>query len=638
MTTLVQGRVLSTRMLAGTSLLLMTLAAVSFVRVWPLGLGLFIGGALTLARALHLTPPVDDTHPQGRLPLAYYEPQHIAFAIFGALALAATTALQLTRVTQHVQFALFVAGIAALTVGLGGGAHRREAERAPRAHNTTFTLIAVLAVAFGLRAGLLGTLVRITVDEMQTITPLLALDAAPTPLLSQMDDHYYPYSWLYPYLQQAGVTLAGHNLLGLRLMSAVYGTLTVGALYWLVRTVHNHRTALIAAILLAAYPFHIHFSRLAIPNSVDPLFGTLALACLANGLRGGPRLYWTAAGAMLGLTHYFFEGARLFFTPLALMWVMLAWATHDAPPRVWRNTAFMLFTAACVAAPMYITWAATDAVLFGRMADSGIIGAIETDFYPSLFARLAGSFALYVTVPDGSVFYGGTGPIVPMIAVPALLTGLVVPFYRRDSLLPLVWLLSLVTATGLLMWHSTHAARHIAAASAVAWLMALGISETVRLLTRERWPSSATAIVLAAGMLLYYGGWHLPYHNAQVRVVRAYHDVDDAVLRALELPPNTYVHIISTTLLNKGHPLDFAAFLTNGEPPPMRVWMTDEITRATFGDLPRNVNHAVFVEPGDARTHGWLGEAFGALPPPQMSDHAAVPLGKQFALYWFPAQ
>jgi hypothetical protein len=56
-------------------------------------------------------------------------------------------------------------------------------------------------------------------------------------------------------------------------------------------------------------------------NIADPLFGTLAFAFIGRGLLHGRRTDFAIGGAMLGLTHYFYEGGRLLYMPLALAWI-----------------------------------------------------------------------------------------------------------------------------------------------------------------------------------------------------------------------------------------------------------------------------------------------------------------------------
>ena len=120
-------------------------------------------------------------------------------------------------------------------------------------------------------------------------------------------------------MQAWGVGLLGRNLEGLRILSVIVGTLGIPALYFLAKELFDRKTALLAALMPGRFPPHIQFSRIALNNIVDPLFGTLALAFLVRGLKYNRPLDYALSGAALGLTQYFYEGGRLLFPALILL-------------------------------------------------------------------------------------------------------------------------------------------------------------------------------------------------------------------------------------------------------------------------------------------------------------------------------
>ena len=127
---------------------------------------------------------------------------------------------------------------------------------------------------------------------------------------------------LHPAWQALVVALTEPSLRGLRLSSALLGALTVPALWMLARALFDRPTALAAAVVLAGFAPHVHFSRIGLPHVADALFGTLALAGIAGGLAGAGRSAWAVGGVALGLTHYGFEAGRWFFTPLVIVWLV----------------------------------------------------------------------------------------------------------------------------------------------------------------------------------------------------------------------------------------------------------------------------------------------------------------------------
>ncbi|HFD38806.1 MAG TPA: phospholipid carrier-dependent glycosyltransferase, partial [Anaerolineae bacterium] len=86
---------------------------------------------------------------------------------------------------------------------------------------------------------------------------------------------YWPLSW--------ALRLAGDSVVGLRVPAALVGSLTVPLLYLFARSLWGRRTALLAALFLAAWDYPIHYSRLGANNIWDPLFVLLALWALDRG-------------------------------------------------------------------------------------------------------------------------------------------------------------------------------------------------------------------------------------------------------------------------------------------------------------------------------------------------------------------
>jgi hypothetical protein len=84
----------------------------------------------------------------------------------------------------------------------------------------------------------------------------------------------------------------------------------------------NRRTAIIAALFLAAFHYHIHFSRIGLNNIWDGLFTTVVLGGLAYGWKSGRRSGFQAAGLALGFGQYFYVSIRI-FPLLILLWSLI---------------------------------------------------------------------------------------------------------------------------------------------------------------------------------------------------------------------------------------------------------------------------------------------------------------------------
>lgn len=550
----------------------------------------------------------------------------------GALCFAALVALNSPSVaaaSSHAQFVLLAAGLLLLVWAL-------RPVQAGRLRREGGLLVMVLLLAAGLRLWNLEHAVHFYVDEGNFVEAILRLQTEDTVRLMAPFHYVASYSWVYPYLQNASVAVFGHNLLGLRVVSAAFGVLTVAAIYRLGRVLYGRRVGLLAALLLAVFPPHIHFSRLGLNNIADPLFGVLALAFLAQGIKQGRWRHLALAGVMLGLSQYFYEGGRLVYLLLALGWGLLAVLSRRIPV---RGLLVMGGMAALVAAPFYgvmLGWQVAlapgferrglDAVYWQRLlleADSGLLAA-------HLREHVLPPWLHYITLPDQSAFfYGGHTALVLPHLLPLLAVGVVMALRRSvmAGALLLLWL-ALTALGNSLVRDSVWTARYVAAFPALALLLAMGTAAALRWLRRSAMLRGLLLAVVVVSQGVYYFGPHL---TAYQRQIRPHHDQQDVIFRLRALPPDTRVYWITD---DPDLWLPLLVFLS-------RFWdMPDfapELRHPNFVEdwealdqLERGVTHAFFVEQEDRRTQEYLQARFG-LDEPRYSPYN-VPREKQFVL------
>jgi 4-amino-4-deoxy-L-arabinose transferase-like glycosyltransferase len=140
---------------------------------------------------------------------------------------------------------------------------------------------------------------------------------------------WFSFPSLFFFLQSLSIRVFGQTAVALRVPSAIAGALTVFALYFLARETLGRWAAILSAGYLAAFHFHIHFSRLGINNIWDGLFvvGFFALLWHAwefdNKTSGGRRFSFAMAGITLGLAQYFYTSSRALFVMLPI-WLIIA--------------------------------------------------------------------------------------------------------------------------------------------------------------------------------------------------------------------------------------------------------------------------------------------------------------------------
>ena len=161
-------------------------------------------------------------------------------------------------------------------------------------------------------------------------------------ILEVINDHHYPIFFernsgrepLFIYLQAISVALLGATPFALRLTAAVLGSLTISAIYWMVREAfadNDERSRWLAvwvALFVALSYWHINFSRLGFRVIMLPLVSALTFACFWRAwrhLESGRRFPWPAlflCGFFLGLSLYTYLASR--FLPLVLLGVGIA--------------------------------------------------------------------------------------------------------------------------------------------------------------------------------------------------------------------------------------------------------------------------------------------------------------------------
>jgi 4-amino-4-deoxy-L-arabinose transferase-like glycosyltransferase len=536
-------------------------------------------------------------------------------------------------VSHVAQFSFFYMGVGLVIYGLGGGWPGVKAlTAAPFWRRDVLPLAALLLLALSVRVWQLGERVRVLVDELSPITDVMSLWEQPDIKILRPMGLFSPFPRLYASWQAASIAVFGRNLLGLRMPSAILGTITVLGVYALAHPLFGRRTALIAALLLATYPPHVHFSRIGLLTAADPCFGVWALAALAIARKTGGRLAWALAGGMLGLTQYFYEGGRLLYPTLAGLW--LGWTVvrgRTLPPGWWIGA-----SAAClIAFPVYATLLTLDTSATTRLGQMRLDSAYWTQLLtapPSspLFQwfvqHITQPAALFISTPEGSPYYGGDRPLILFYWLPAFFLGLGWSLRVKGGGLLWLWLL-LTWGGNILLADSALAPRFVVVFPAIALVLAVGIAETsARWLSRLR-PQYVYGLVIvgAALQLVYYFGPHLALYNQQIRQGM---DAHDAVFRAAELPSGTQVYLIGgpTTMTQ-----DYAQTLLRFLNEQVTITLMGSFAEPQLAAFKPGQAYAFFIAPDDALTIARLRQYF-LLEPPQASLDP-IPLEQMYRLY-----
>jgi 4-amino-4-deoxy-L-arabinose transferase-like glycosyltransferase len=319
---------------------------------------------------------------------------------------------------------------------------------------------------------------------------------------------------LYFYVVRSTLALVGNTITGLRLSSAVAGTLAVLATYAVVAEVQNRRAALIAAALMTTYHYHIHWSRIGLNNIWDTLWVPAMLAAYVWGWKrrwsGGAVL----AGIALGLAQYFYAGNKVGILLLAYVMFEL-WRQERDGRRALVYIGKTLATAAVIALPIAMFALRNPEVYFDRSRE--VFGwthesmAIDigepVNLWAFLWYQVSRSVGAFTLVPDITGFYGPGVPLLLGMAAPLFIAGIFWAIDQRQFV-PVLWIAFTVLLGGIVLNGAPSSSHLVVSMPAICWLMAAPLDWLMQ--ARRRYLALALIVIIMATDLFFYFAVYVP--------------------------------------------------------------------------------------------------------------------------------
>ncbi len=154
--------------------------------------------------------------------------------------------------------------------------------------------------------------------------------------------------------------LLGQSAFALRFHAAVFGTLTILALYYFARSVIDERTALMTSILYAVYPLHHAYSQEARPYALFTLLAVCSYLLCWHLLLAGKTKIWLAyivVTALLFYTNFF--GLFAVFSQFVFTVTLLAPRISRSLPGIRKIGVAFVFrfaTAVAASAALFLPW------------------------------------------------------------------------------------------------------------------------------------------------------------------------------------------------------------------------------------------------------------------------------------------
>jgi 4-amino-4-deoxy-L-arabinose transferase-like glycosyltransferase len=400
-------------------------------------------------------------------------------------------------------------GLGVILAVIGGGPGESQPASRPR-WGILFWVTLFVAGGFVVRAFDLEHLPALSGDEGSSGLTAALFVSGQTDNLFSIGWHGFPA--LYYYLQSWPIHFLGQTATAIRISSAFAGALTVGALYLMGRSLFGHRVGVLAAILLAALHFHIHFSRIALNNVWDGLTYVVTLGALWYGWQTERRAAYLLAGLGLGFSQYFYPSARLLIGLVSVWLILVGLLDRARFKRALPSLLLMGLIAFVIVLPLAWFYSVRLDEFWGAIRVQSALPAITAEAQETgnsvvlLLLRQIGLGLLAFAVSPLQWFYRpGTAILRLFPAVFFMISVAALALRWRDSraLLLLLWLVTFGLIGGLS--ESTPAAqRYVASAPVCALLAGYGLTLVIDALPKL-WPRLASitgCLAISAALLM----------------------------------------------------------------------------------------------------------------------------------------
>ncbi|MHB0858523.1 MAG: glycosyltransferase family 39 protein, partial [Anaerolineae bacterium] len=399
---------------------------------------------------------------------------------------------------------------------------------------------------------------------------------------------------LYFYLQSLFLRMFGQTVAALRMSSTLVSIPTVLLLYLLARRLYGRWLAVLAAVFFAGYHYAIHFGRIGLNNIWDPFLALGALFFLVRGLddERGNDLLWS--GLFLGLSVYFYMGARLIPLIGGLYVLYRGWRTPGLLQRHAPRLLAMALVAGLVALPLLRFFAGRPEDMMARWSQIGIFPSGWVQAQQEMTGRSVFSIVLEQLLRAGLAFHQTTDPTyfyrpgIPLLhMVPAVLfvfgLGTCLWRWREPAyLLPVIWFLSVIVFGGTLLENPPNSPRLVLSIPAVVLFVVLGVAGLAQIVSRltaqpravERTLALTLVLVMSAQSVDFYlrvYSPHSPYGGLNTvvadRMGRYLHTLGTTYVCYFMGAPRMFVSHATIPYLAQGVPVYDVEEPLVGEPP-----------------------------------------------------------------------
>ena len=302
------------------------------------------------------------------------------------------------------------------------------------------------------------------------------------------------------YLTAAAFLIGGEDRLSIRYVSAVTGVLTILALYVLARslfplpnptrsqepsaggpsTLVRRYLPFVACLLLAVLPWHTTFSRHGIEVILLPLWGSLALLFLWQGLRDGRWWPFVLSGLAWGSAFYTYQAAWLLPGVLVVFLIYKLFQEPGFLRRYFPQLALLAVVALVVLLPLALFAYHNQSIFIHRTSQVGVFAEGQGSQAPlaSLLSNTLKVAGLFVMGGDIAITDNiALRPPLPRLEAAFLIGGLLIALWRVKRpayALLLIWFAWMLLPS-ILTENTPSIRRAVGSVPPMVMLIALGI-------------------------------------------------------------------------------------------------------------------------------------------------------------------
>jgi 4-amino-4-deoxy-L-arabinose transferase-like glycosyltransferase len=318
----------------------------------------------------------------------------------------------------------------------------------------------------------------------------------------------------------------GIGIFAVRFVSAVAGTAAVVVTYIAFRELFGRGRALVAALFMTAYHFHLQFSRTGFTNVGDTLVMPAAIYFTYRAARAQRSFDFAALGLVCGFGLYVYSTTRAVPLVMAVFFLLLIVFQRGFLRASWRGMLLAAAAFCIVGLPIGTFFLSRPDVFAGRLSSVGvfwsgwyerqiILGNTPTSIFWDQLKHAFGVFVYYPVMSNAGLYL----PSLPLIpgwsAVPFLIGAAytLLHVWRKEYLLVLLSLVIPTLLGGVLTIPATSWQRFLGTIPAVCAFVSIGLWQAAALLFFWR-PSFVPTVAVAAVVVLAAQNAHIYFGSA----------------------------------------------------------------------------------------------------------------------------